>query len=337
MARFPRQRTSPAGARAAAMIWQILAVVFGLGLLVLSADCFVDGAAALARIAGMSPLLIGMLVIAFGTSAPELMVSATSAMQGNGGIALGNAYGSNIANIGLILGVSALLRPLPMQRRLVFGELSVLVVVTLCCFFWLHDAVLSRGDGIAMLVLFTCLIALALFFSRRDKRRGDPEASANLPRESLSKAGGLTLLGLIFLIVSANGIVWGAVGIARGFGVSDLVVGLTVIAIGTSLPELASTLSAVRKNRTDMAFGNAIGSNLFNTLPVVGLSAVIEPFQVDRIVLERDLPVMTAFTVFLFLLGLRRLGRSTELGPLQGLILSGGFFAYTAYLITTRF
>ena len=317
------------------MIWQILAVAVGLGVLVPSADRFVDGAAALARIAGMPPLLIGMLVIGFGTSTPELLVSATSAMDGESGLALGNAYGSNIANIGLILGVSALFRPLPMHRRLVFGELSVLVIVTLWCFFWLHDKTVSRDDGVVMLVLFAALIALAVFFALRDKRGGNPGSGVEGHQESLPRAVLATLIGLAFLIVAAKAIVWGAVGIATGFGVSDLVIGLTVVAIGTSLPELASTLSAVRKNRVDMAFGNAIGSNLFNTLPVVGISAVIRPFSVDPVVLGRDLPVMTACTVFLFLLGLRGCGRNTELGPLQGVFLCAGFFVYTGYLLTT--
>lgn len=313
----------------------MLAVVVGLGVLVFSADRFVDGAAALARIAGMPPLLIGMLVIGFGTSTPELLVSATSALQGESGLAIGNAYGSNIANIGLILGVSALLRPLAMHRRLVFGELSVLLVVTLLCFLWLSDERVSRNEGMVMLVLFAFLILLAVFFAVRDKRRVAPQSAGEAHRESLPQAIFLTLIGLVLLIFSAKAIVWGAVGIATGFGVSDLVIGLTVVAIGTSLPELASTLSAVRKNRSDIALGNAIGSNLFNTLPVVGISAVIRPFSIDPIVLARDLPVMTLFTVCLFLLGLRRCGRDTELGRLQGLLLCGGFCVYIGYLLTT--
>lgn len=317
------------------MIIEILAVIAGLVLLVWSADRFVDGAAALAKLFGMSPLMIGMIVIGFGTSMPEMLVSATSALQNNPQIALGNAYGSNIVNIGLVLGIGALFAPIAMPRRLVFGELSVLVLITLCCFYWLFNHQVSRLDSIEMLIIFALIMTSSIYLAKKQKYV-PPEEAEDIPQLPLGKALILTLIGLVALLIAAEMMVWGAVGIAHNLGVSDLVIGLTIVALGTSLPELASTIAAARKNNTDLAFGNIIGSNIFNTLAVVGIAGVIKPFSADPEIMHRDLPVMVGFTLLLFLLGLRRFGRNTELGARQGICLFVCFLAYTGYLIYSQ-
>lgn len=309
----------------------ILAIIAGLALLVWSADLFVDGAAQLARILGLSPMVIGIVIIGFGTSAPELLVSATSAFQGNSGIALGNAFGSNIANIGLILGISALFAPILMQRRLVYGELLVVLAVAALSFFWLWDYQISRLDAITMLILFVLIMSWAVISAKRHP--DDAIQEDDNPPMPVKKSLPMTLLGLIVLMVSSKMMVWGAVNIAAHLGVSDLVIGLTVVAIGTSLPELASSLAAVRKGNTDMALGNIIGSNLFNNLAVVGLAGIIHPIHAEHQALTRDLPVMFAFTLLLFLMGIRRGNRAAELGTIHGLILCVGYFSYTLYLI----
>lgn len=311
------------------------AIVAGLVVLVWSADRFVDGAAATARHLGLPPLLIGMVVIGFGTSAPELMVSALAAVQGNPGLALGNAYGSNITNIALIAGLVALISPLTVHSQVIRQELPVLGVMTLISLWCLFDGVISRIDAVILLLLLGGFLGYSIWRSQRpgtDALQTDVEADAAGQNMSLKRSVTWTLVGLVLLIISSRFLVWGAVSIAEAFGVSDLVIGLTVVAVGTSLPELASSISAVRKNEHDLVIGNVVGSNLFNTLAVVGLAGVIRPIDVDPEVLVRDWPVMAALTLALLVFGIGLKGQG-RINRLEGALLLASFVAYTAWLV----
>lgn len=292
------------------MLLATLAIVFGLGLLAYSADKFV-AAAATARHAGMPPLLIGMVIIGLGTSAPELVVSVLAALQGNPGIALGNAYGSNIANIALILGLTALLCPIVVHSQVVRQELPLLLLVTVIAILQLVDGQLSSLDGWVLLGLFLGVMGWLIWQGLQ--RRGDAldqEIQQSLEGGIMSLPLALfwVVTGLLLMIVSSRLLVWGAVVVARHFGVSDLLMGLTIVALGTSLPELASAFSAVRKGEHDLALGNVIGSNLFNTLAVVGLAVVLAPLGMEPEVLSRDAVVMGGLTLGLFLICFRKRG-----------------------------
>lgn len=280
-----------------------LAVAAGLAALVWSADRFVAGAAAGARLLGVPPLVVGMIVVGFGTSAPELAVSAIGAARGNPEIALGNAYGSNICNVALILGISALLRPLVVTRTVSTRHLPALAGATLLSIFLVGAAGVSRLESFVFLALF----AVALFFMARDTSAA-PASGASAAEDSrpprAARAAADTVVGLAVLVLSSRALVWGAVELAVAFGVSDLAIGLTVVAIGTSLPELASALAAVRRGEDDLAVGNVVGSNLFNTLAVVGLAGAIRPMPVvDPAVVRRDIPASLAVALALWILG----------------------------------
>ncbi len=316
------------------MLLASAALLAGLILLIWSADKFVEGAALTARYAGMPPLLIGMVIIGFGTSAPELTVSALAAWQGNPGLALGNAFGSNIANIGLILGATALLGTLTIASNVVRREFPILLFITLLVGWPLLDGVVSRSESWLLLGAFALIMAWTIRAGLKERDALGDEVEAELSAEaqqvSLGKALFWLLLGLLLLIASSRLLVWGAVSIASGLGVSDLIIGLTIVAVGTSLPELASSIAALRKGEHDMALGNVLGSNLFNTLAVVGIAGVIKPISVPGEVLSRDWAIMLAVTLLLIGLGLlprRKLGRAA------GSLLLLSFVAYTALLV----
>jgi len=318
------------------MMWSYVAVVFGLALLVWSADRFVEGAAATARHFGVPPLLIGMVIVGFGTSAPEMMVSALAASQGNPGIALGNAFGSNISNIALILGVTALISPIAVHSGVLRRELPILTAVTVLAAVLLFDGALSRVDAWIMLGVFAGLMAWTIrqgLARRSDSLGAEMERELETREQPLARSVFRLLLGLVLLIVSSRLLVWGAVGIARHFGVGDLIIGLTVVAIGTSLPELASSVMATRKGEHDIALGNVIGSNLFNTLAVVGIAAAIHPMAVAPEVMTRDVPVMGALTVSLFIIGYGFRGRAGRINRWEGGLLLASFAGYTGWLV----
>ncbi|MGM0518004.1 MAG: calcium/sodium antiporter, partial [Pseudomonadota bacterium] len=304
-----------------------------------SADRFVEGAAATAKQLGMSPLLIGMVIMGFGTSAPEMVVSVMAAMDGNPGIALGNAYGSNIANIALILGFTALLAPILVHSQVIRRELPILLAVTAVAAIQVFDGQITRIEAIVLLVLLVGLLGWNIYQGRRgqvDPLGGEVEQELASHPMPMKKAIMWVVVGLVLLVASSRLLVWGAVDIAQFFGVSDLVIGLTVVAIGTSMPELASSIAALRKNEHDMVLGNVIGSNLFNTLAVVGLAGVIHPMAVEPEVFTRDMLVMGVLTLALFFFaygfrGQRRINR------IEGGVLLAVFVAYTAYLLSTTF
>ncbi|MDM7861559.1 calcium/sodium antiporter [Alteromonas sp. ASW11-36] len=321
------------------MTLPILAIIGGLIVLLWSAGKFVDGAAATARYLGMSPLLIGMIIIGFGTSAPEMIVSAFAATQGNPGLALGNAYGSNIANIALILGLTALLSPIAVKSEVLKKELPLLLAVTLFSVYQLIDLRVSYDDAYALLGIFAGLMVWSIVSGMRG---GDDDALAGdvaceVPEhQPLKKSLIILLTGLVLLIASSRLLVWGAVEVAVAFGVSDVIIGLTIIAIGTSLPELAAAIAAVRKGEHELALGNVIGSNLFNTLGVVGLAGVIAPMEVAPEFLYRDALIMIGLTVALFVscIGLRGPGK---INRVEGGLFAVLYFVYMGYLIQSSF
>lgn len=294
------------------MILSIVAIVVGLFLLVWSADRFVDGAVGVARFFGMSTFLIGMVIVGFGTSAPEMVVSILSAMNDTPQLALGNAYGSNIANIALILGVTALIAPVVVQKQAMSRDIPVLIAMTALTVLLLVDGNVSLIDGAVLLVAFVAIMGFNILSELKAKRKrrksgGVSEVSEfeEIPAEgvSIGRAVLYLLVGLVLLIVSSRMLVWGAVYMAHALGVSDLLIGLTIVAVGTSLPELASSIAAARRGENDLAVGNIIGSNIFNTLVVVGLASVIAPIKAaDPEVMSRDVPIMSALTLLLFLI-----------------------------------
>ncbi|MFN3865591.1 MAG: calcium/sodium antiporter [Demequina sp.] len=317
------------------MIAPVIATLVGLGILAWSAERFVMGAATVAKYLGMAPLLIGMIVIGFGTSAPEIVVSAFAAAQGSPEIALGNALGSNIANIGLILGVTAILLPVIVKRGILRKEMPLLIVVTLVAWLLMSDGELSRGDAGALVLLLVVLLTWSVLQARQET---DDEYGLEVDRETdargLSKKAAWIWLGigLVLLVLSSRLLVWGATEIAQELGWSDLVIGLTVVAIGTSAPELASSLAAVRKGENDLALGNIIGSNLFNTLGVLGVAGLIAPAAVGSDLLYRDMSMVMLMTVLLLAFGFR-LHRNGRINRFEGAAFVALWLAYTAYLV----
>jgi cation:H+ antiporter len=307
--------------------------------MVWSARLFVGGASCIARYLRIPSLVIGMVIIGFGTSMPELLVSAISSMQNTPGVAIGNAFGSNIVNIGLILGLTALIKPITVASVVVKKELPILLGATALAGLLALDRLLSRLDSIILLLLFAALIGWTIYSARRSK--GDAlerEYEQELSEHTMPpvKAAFALLVGFVILIASSRVLVWGAVGLAKAWGISDLIIGLTIVALGTSLPELASSLVAISRNEHDLALGNVIGSNLFNILAVVGLAGVIRPIELDTAVLLRDWSVMFALTLLaLFMgIGIRRQGR---INRLEGLTLLSVYLAYIAYLAYSQF
>jgi cation:H+ antiporter len=309
------------------------AIIIGFIVLVWGADRFVHGAAGTARNLGVSSLIIGLTIVGFGTSAPEILVSASAAINGNPGIAVGNAIGSNIANVGLVLGTTALLVPLMVSSNTLKREFPIMLVMMGVVLFLVLDYELSRYDGI---LLLTGIVALTFWLIRitRTKKGYEPmvhEFDNEIPRIPMGSALGWTALGLALLLISSQVLVFGAVNIAKYFGVSDLVIGLTIIAIGTSLPELATSVMSALKKEPDIAIGNILGSNMFNLLAVLGIPAVIAPISLDHHVITRDYAVMFAMSILLFLFayGFRGQGR---INRFEGGVLLAGYIAYMVYL-----
>jgi cation:H+ antiporter len=321
------------------MLLSFLAIATGLTVLVWSAGKFVEGSAATAGYFGMPPLLIGMVVVGFGTSAPEMVVSALSATQGNPGLALGNAYGSNITNIALILGITALISPIAVHSQVMRKELPILTAVTALAAWQVWDRELTFVDALVLLGVFFLLLAWSIRQGMTQKNDAlGTEVAEEMSHRSMPLRNAVLWLiaGLLLLIVSSRILVWGAVELALGFGVSDLIIGLTIVAVGTSLPELASSVIAARKGEHDIALGNILGSNLFNTLAVVGIAGTISPMAVAPEVFYRDIAVMSALTLSLFILGYGFRGPG-RINRLEGGLLLACFVGYTVYLISTTF
>ena len=306
----------------------------GLWLLTWSANRFVDASSVVARCLGVSPFVIGMVVIGFGTSAPELAVSALSGFMGHANLSLGNAYGSNIFNIAVVLGVAALIRPIRVRPAIIAFAVPLLVGVSLfSCLLVCAGEAFSRLDGLASLGAFAVLLPVYCWFDRRSQSADaviEADAPADMRRPWMTLA-----LALAILIGSSHLLVWGAIDMARALGVSELLIGLTVVAAGTSLPELASAIVSARKGQHEFVLGNIIGSNFFNTLAVVGVSGTISPFRdVSSAILTRDLGVMVALSLSIGIFGLN-LRRPREDGRITRLEAGIWVVSFIAYLLVT--
>jgi cation:H+ antiporter len=319
------------------MLINYFAILAGFILLIWSADRFIVGAAATARNFDVPPLIIGLTIVGFGTSAPEMMVAGFAAYNGSPSLAIGNALGSNITNITLVLGVAALIVPLDVHSRIIKKELPILLVATLMALTLLRDGTLDEFDGF---VLLSLLLLLMWWITRQSIRNQSDDALTNeyleeLPdKMSTSHALFWLIGGLILLTVSSKILVWGAVNVAIDLGISELVIGLTVIAIGTSLPELAASISGALKNEHDIAIGNVVGSNLFNTLGVLAIPGLIYPAPLAEGVLERDLPIVLVLTILLLVMayGFRAEGR---INRIEGGLLLSAFIVYQILLFFT--
>ena len=281
------------------MVLDFVVIVVGLLALVWSADQFVEGAAAIAGSVGMPPLLIGMTIVSVGTSAPEILVSLMAAIAGSGELAVGNALGSNIANIGLVLGITLLISPILVGRTTAFIDLPILIGVIILCGVSLADAVLSIVDAsLLMGALVLYLLRIGSHLRRPDPNDTPPE----LPTMPLVRALGAFLIGLVILIASSRALVWASVNVAQGFGVSELLIGLTIVAFGTSLPELAASVVSALRGHADIAIGAVVGSNMFNLLIVLALPGFFETLQLSIHDIQRDLGAVMISTVILTLL-----------------------------------
>ena len=310
-------------------------IVVGLVLLMWGADRFVHGAASAARNYGITPLLIGLTIVAFATSAPEILVAIVAAFQGEPDLAIGNAIGSNIVNIGLVLGFTAIVRPIPLGSDTLRREMPALLAVSLLTVSLFLDTFLSRIDGVVMLtglvIVMLWLVRLGLRSAENDPMKVDYEAK--IPKDVSTKAAVIWLLiGLGTLLIGAGLLVDGSVGIAQKLGVSEIVIGVTIVAFGTSVPELAVSLVSALKGEYGLAIGNIVGSNIFNLLAVIGVAAAIQPAALAPTVLSLHIFVMVAFTLVLFAMTHDYNGKA-KLTRLEGAALLVAYLAYESYVI----
>ena len=316
------------------MLVDYAAILTGFILLIWSADRFVIGASATARNFDVPPLIIGLTIVGFGTSAPEMMVAGFAAYDGSPALAIGNALGSNITNITLVLGVAALIAPLDVHSRIIKKELPILLFATLMALALLRDSTLDRFDGFVLLSLLFLLMWWVVRVGLRSTSDEDltSEIIDELPGEmSTSHALFWLVAGLVLLTISSKILVWGAVNVATDLGISELIIGLTIIAIGTSLPELATSISGALKNEHDIVIGNVVGSNLFNTLGVLAIPGLIHPASLADGVLQRDIPIVLILTIVLFIMayGFKGQGR---INKIEGGLLLAAFIGYQLLL-----
>jgi cation:H+ antiporter len=316
----------------------LLAIAVGFGVLVWSADRFINGSAATAGHFGISPLMIGLVIVGFGTSAPEMLVSAQAALDGKPDLALGNALGSNIVNTALVLGLTALVSPILVHSNIVRKEIPLLIAIGVLFGVFIWDGRMTRFEAGILLLGFLSFVGWAIYAAKRelnDSLGVEVKEELEGMNSSLTSSLFLMLSGLLLMIISSRILVWGAVGVAELLGVSNLVIGLTIVALGTSLPELAASIVAVRKGQHDIAIGNVVGSNMFNLLAVAGIAGFISPMDhISPSVLARDWPVVMALTIALLFMAFG-FGREGKINRIEGTILLLSFVAYNAYLIST--
>ncbi len=313
----------------------IIELIVGLLFLIWGADRFVHGAAAVARNLGVAPLLIGLTVVAFATSAPEVLVAIVAAFRGQTGLAVGNAIGSNIANIGLVLGTVAIIRPIEMTSATLRREMPALLAVSLLTVSLFLDSYLSRVDGFVLMtglvIVMVWLVRLGIRSSASDPMKADYEAE--IPRDMAMRTAVLWLIiGLISLLFGAEFMVDAAIDIARALGVTELVIGITLVALATSLPELAVSLVSALKGEYGLALGNIVGSNTFNSLAVIGIAAIIQPAALPPSVLSLHIFVLVAFTLVLFAMTYGYDGKG-HISRLEGIGLLIAFLAYEGYVV----
>ncbi|MGM8899565.1 MULTISPECIES: calcium/sodium antiporter [unclassified Psychrobacter] len=338
-----------------------VAILIGLAILVWSADVFIDGATALAKTLGVPSFLIGVLILGLGTSAPEMVVSILAALDGSPELALGNAYGSNIINIALVLGATVLISPIVIHKGIVARDLPMLLLITALSAWQLRDGVLSLNDGISLLTLLVMVLSIQIVLSLREgsskpkndviedsdtvkivpvtnntiESLGIKSTDSGYIEPSLARGLGSLFVGMLMLVLSSRAIVWGAIEMATFWGLSELIIGLTIVAVGTSLPELVASLAAARHGEHDMALGNIIGSNIFNTLGVVGLAAVIAPITTNPMILSRDVLVMALITSLLFIMCAFAFISNRRFGRTSGVTMILLFTGYTVWLVQT--
>jgi len=305
----------------------IIALLSGFVLLIWSADEFTENGAKIANIFKVSPLIIGLLIFGFGTSAPEMLVSGLAAMNGNTGLSIGNAVGSNIFNIALVLGVSAIISPIEVQGNILRKEWIFLMVATLVAGLLLWDLRLDAIDGFVLLALLFLFLGYMFKEAKNSQNHEFDEFEQKIDKSEAVKTWVMLVIGLIVLISSAKLVVWGGIAIAQAFGVSDLIIGLTVVALGTSLPELAVSIASVLKKQYEMVVGNVIGSNLFNTIAVLAIPGFIYPSDVAPEVMMRDYPVMLLLTVLLFFVSYK-FGKKHIINRFEGVLLVSIFSLY---------
>ena len=315
------------------MLLSILAVISGFAVLIWGADRFVYGAAATARNLGVSPLVIGLTIVGIGTSSPEILVSTIAAYNGNPALAVGNAIGSNITNIALVLGVTAMIVPLLVKSDTLKREYPIMFLVMMLALVLCLDGELSRIDGA---ILFTGLVIMIIWMVKLGLRKHETdqletEFEQEIPYITTANALFWLALGMILLLLSSKALVWGAVNIAHAFGISDLVIGLTIVAIGTSLPELAASVMSALKGEPDIALGNVIGSNMFNLLAVLSIPGLIAPHALDPEVLTRDFPFMIGFTIAMFIMAFG-FKESGKINRFEGALLVMGYIGYMVVL-----
>ncbi|GAB4291769.1 MAG: calcium/sodium antiporter [Methylophaga sp.] len=313
----------------------ILAIIAGFAVLIWGADRFIDGAANLANNFGVSPLIVGVTIVGFGTSAPEMLVSALAAIDGAPAMAIGNAVGSNITNVGLVLATTTLIAPLLVNSATLRREFPVLAFVMLVSLIMIMDGVLSRIDGSILLAGFILTLVGMIWLAYTGRGKGDPleaefaEEFAK-PTMSTGTASWYFVIGLLSLLAGSKSLVWGAIGIAELLGISELIIGLTIVAIGTSLPEMAASIVSALKNEHDIAVGNILGSNIFNLLAVLAMPGLIAPSQIDPMLLYRDFPFMIGLAVGLFLFA--RYCSQGRIGRLAGGLLLVIYIGYNSLL-----
>ncbi len=315
------------------LLYALIAVIIGFVGLVWSADRFVEGSASIAKAAGLSPLLIGLTIVSLGTSAPEMMVSLNAALDGAGGLAIGNAIGSNLANIGLVLGVTAIIATLPVKKALLQHEIPMLAGVTLLAGWFIYDAHLTLLEGLLLAGAIIPVIGFLIVVKKKDNDFHEEDLHLVSPK----KAWVLFLVGLTLLVISSKILVWGATKSATIFGVPPLIIGLTVVAVGTSLPELAASVVSALKGHHDIALGNVVGSNIFNLLAVMSIPSIIEPLDIDGPVFVRDYLSMAAITALLVLIIVFKYCFNKDkskvgLGKLTGVLLLVCYAAYYVFL-----
>lgn len=321
------------------MLLASAAILLGFALLIWSSDKFVDGASAIATHSGMSPLIIGLTIVGFGTSAPEMLVSGFAAWDGNPGLGIGNAIGSNITNIALILGCTAVFIPLAVQSRILKREIPLLLALMLVAWGIIYGGYLGPIQGIVLLALLFGVMGWMIY----EAKSGGPidPMAAEFAEElkdnlmPLKQAIIAFVLGLVVLLASAKILVWGAVYVATAFGVSDLIIGLTIVALGTSLPELAASIASARKGEPDIAIGNIIGSNMFNILGVMALPGLISPSTIPADALSRDYPIMVILTIALFAAAWHFKPEKYRIGRIEGSALLLAFVAYQWLLFSS--
>lgn len=312
----------------------ILMLILGLAVLIIGGEFLVKGAVGIATIMQISPLVIGLTVVSFGTSAPELLVSLNAAMEGSPGIAMGNVMGSNVANLALVLGVTVLIFPLAVDRQTKIIDWPMMMFVSLLLFIFCYDLVIERWEGIT---LITILLTFTILLIRKSRKQSKADALLSdelevIPPGSATKSIGFLIIGLVGLYFGSEWLLDGAVGIAKSLGMEERVIGLTIVAFGTSAPELVASCMAAFRQQTDISIGNLIGSNIFNVCAVLGITSTVKEISVDQAMMDSDMLWMLGIS--LAILPMMLIGK--KIGRVKGVLLVGTYVTYISILVVSN-